>query len=187
MPPADAGTAVEIDGHVAELAAEPSLPAQEPPVQYDAAAHACADREHHEGAGALPRPEPPLAQRQHVDVIVHVNRQPGLGGQRRRERGTRQLRHVVDVLTDDSTLGVDRARHADADALDDDAERTRGMVRPLDDVEEGGDGGTGSTPARGLLRLGQDVAVTRHKPRCHDSPTQVHADQSRLRHQKFPK
>ena len=83
---ARAGRAVRVDGHVAELGAEAVRAAEGEAVDHHAAAHARAEREHHEVALA---DDVRLGERGAVGVVVHEHRARRSGGRAPRAAGRR--------------------------------------------------------------------------------------------------
>jgi len=76
---AEAGRAIEVDRHVAELAAEPGVATHDAVIVNDPATDVRAHRQEHDRGGAPRDTERPLAERQGVRVVVHERGNPGPG------------------------------------------------------------------------------------------------------------
>src|SRR5206468_4386111 len=115
---ADAPFAVELDRHVAQLAAEARRAPDDPAVEHDAGADSRPGREDDERTAAPAGSEHPLPEREGVDVVVHENRESQtlaeLGGQ----GSSSECGDVSDGLADPAARGVDRPGYPDARGAD---------------------------------------------------------------------
>src|SRR5262249_33004235 len=90
-----AGSAVKVDGHMTQLAAEAAGAAMEAPVDHDAAPSASAEGEEHERARAAARAPARLAEGERVHVVVHHGGRARRLGEQPRDRYARELRYVM--------------------------------------------------------------------------------------------
>src|SRR3989454_3443428 len=115
---APAPRAVELDGRVAELAAEAHGAPDEPTVEHEPGSEPGPGREYDERSGAPAGPEHPLAEGQRVDIVVDAREQPESCRELCGEGVARQLGDMAHGLADTPERRVDRPGDADPDGVD---------------------------------------------------------------------